>query len=65
MIGSTEIIVIAIVVLVLFGGAALPKFARSVGEAKKEFQKAAKEEEAEDKKKEVEAKKEAETEKKA
>lgn len=59
MIGSTEIIVIAIVILVLFGGSALPKFARSIGEAKKEFNKAAKEEEAESKK--SEAKKESDS----
>jgi sec-independent protein translocase protein TatA len=63
MIGSTEIIVIAIVVLVLFGGSALPKFARSIGEAKKEFSKAAKDEEEENKK--SEAKKEGDAEKKA
>jgi sec-independent protein translocase protein TatA len=39
MLGSTEIIVIAAVVLVLFGGAAIPKFFRSLGKAKREFQK--------------------------
>lgn len=52
MIGTTEIIVIAIVVLVLFGAAAIPKFARSIGEAKREFKKAAEEDEksAEEKK---------------
>ena len=38
MIGTTEIFVIAIVVLVLFGAAAIPRFARSLGKAKKEFQ---------------------------
>ena len=43
MIGSTEIIVIAIVALILFGGAALPKFARSLGQAKRELQKGMKE----------------------
>jgi sec-independent protein translocase protein TatA len=37
MIGSTEILIIAAVVLVLFGGAAIPKFARSLGKAQKEF----------------------------
>jgi sec-independent protein translocase protein TatA len=37
MIGSTEILIIAVVVLVLFGGAAIPKFARSLGKAQKEF----------------------------
>jgi sec-independent protein translocase protein TatA len=45
MIGSTEIIVIVVVVLVLFGASAIPKFARSLGEAKKEFSKAMKEDE--------------------
>ncbi len=39
MIGTTEIIVIAGVALVLFGSTALPKFARSLGQAKKEFEK--------------------------
>lgn len=46
MIGSTEIIVIVVVVLVLFGASAIPKFARSLGEAKKEFSKAMKEDES-------------------
>ena len=39
MIGSTEIMVIALVVLILFGATALPKFARSLGKAKREFEK--------------------------
>jgi sec-independent protein translocase protein TatA len=43
MIGSTEILIIALVVLVLFGGAAIPKFARSLGKAKKEFEEGIKE----------------------
>lgn len=43
MIGSTELIVIVVVILVLFGASAIPKFARSLGEAKKEFTKAIKE----------------------
>ena len=47
MIGTTEIIVIAVIILVLFGASAIPKFARSIGEAKKEFSKGAKEEETE------------------
>ena len=38
MLGTTEIIIIAVVVLVLFGGAAIPKFARSLGRARKEFE---------------------------
>ena len=39
--GGPEIWIIAAVVLVLFGSAAIPKFARSVGRAKKEFEKGA------------------------
>ncbi len=39
MIGTTELIVIAIVIFVLFGAAAIPKFAKSLGQAKKEFEK--------------------------
>ena len=38
MFGSTEIIVIVLVIFVLFGAAAIPKFARSLGQAKKEFE---------------------------
>lgn len=38
MIGHTEILLIGLVILVLFGAAAIPKFARSLGKAKKEFQ---------------------------
>jgi len=49
MIGSTELLVIVLVVLVLFGASAIPKFARSLGEAKKEFSKAMKEAEDSDK----------------
>ena len=43
MIGRGEIIIIVLVVLVLFGASALPKFARSLGQAKKEFSSAMKE----------------------
>jgi sec-independent protein translocase protein TatA len=39
MIGSTELIVIGLIVLVLFGAKSIPKFAKSLGEARKEFQK--------------------------
>jgi sec-independent protein translocase protein TatA len=42
-IGGTEILVIAIVLLVLFGGKKLPEFARGLGEAGKELKKAKKE----------------------
>ena len=37
MMGSTEILVIGGVVVLLFGASAIPKFARSLGKAKKEF----------------------------
>ena len=50
MIGHTEILVIVLVILVLFGAAAIPKFAHSLGQAKKEFTKAMKEGEEEEKK---------------
>tara|TARA_B100000427_G_scaffold110976_1_gene92015 strand:+ start:6019 stop:6222 length:204 start_codon:yes stop_codon:yes gene_type:complete len=48
MLGSREIIIIAIIVLVLFGSAAIPKFAKSLGLAKKEFEKGLKESEESD-----------------
>ena len=35
--GAPELIIILVVVLLLFGGAKLPKLARSLGEAQKEF----------------------------
>lgn len=37
--GPTEWIIILAIVLVLFGGAKLPKLARSLGQAQKEFKK--------------------------
>jgi len=43
MIGTTEIVIIVGVVLVLFGATAIPKFARSLGRAKKEFEQGIKE----------------------
>ncbi len=42
MIGSTEIIIIVAVILVLFGASAIPKFAKSLGKAKSEFEKGVK-----------------------
>ncbi|KKS80822.1 MAG: Sec-independent protein translocase protein TatA [Candidatus Woesebacteria bacterium GW2011_GWC1_43_10b] len=39
-IGSTEILVIAVIVLILFGGKKLPEMAKGLGEAFKEFKKA-------------------------
>jgi sec-independent protein translocase protein TatA len=47
MLGTTEIIIIAVVILVLFGSAAIPKFARSLGRARKEFESGVKEGERE------------------
>ncbi len=43
MIGTTEIIVISGVVILLFGASALPKFARNIGKARAEFHKGMKE----------------------
>ena len=37
--GTPEIVGICVVVAVLFGGAKIPKFARSLGQAPKEFKK--------------------------
>lgn len=37
--GAPEIIIILVVVLVLFGGAQIPKLARNLGQAQKEFKK--------------------------
>lgn len=51
MIGSTEVIIIAGAVLILFGGAAIPKFARSIGKARTEFEKGLKESKEETEKK--------------
>jgi sec-independent protein translocase protein TatA len=33
-----DIVIVLVVILVLFGGSQLPKLARSLGEAKKEFE---------------------------
>lgn len=37
--GPTEILVICGVIVLLFGATAIPKFARNIGKAKKEFEK--------------------------
>jgi sec-independent protein translocase protein TatA len=39
-IGTTEIIIIAVVLLILFGGKKLPELGRGIGDAIKEFKKA-------------------------
>lgn len=41
--GFDGIIVLVVVLVVLFGGAAIPKFARNLGSAKHEFEKGMKE----------------------
>ncbi len=48
-IGITEIIVVAIVLIILFGGKKLPELARGIAEAIKEFRQAFKGEEKKDK----------------
>ncbi len=37
--GPTELVVIFLIILLIFGGAKLPKLAKSLGEAKREFEK--------------------------
>ena len=37
MIGGNQFLIIVIVALVLFGGSQIPKLARSIGQAQKEF----------------------------
>ena len=51
--GPTELLVILVIVLVLFGGAKLPKLARSLGQAKNEFEAGTKEPIREDDSKEI------------
>lgn len=42
-IGTTEIVVIGVVLMVLFGGKKLPELARGMGDSVKEFRKAIRE----------------------
>jgi sec-independent protein translocase protein TatA len=42
-IGYTEIIIVLVVLLILFGGSQLPKIARNLGQSGKELKKATKE----------------------
>jgi len=56
-IGSTELLVIMGIVLLLFGGTKLPSLARGLGQSVKEFKKAAKDETDEEKAAGAEAKK--------
>lgn len=39
MIGSSELMIVIVVIVVLFGASAIPKFAKSLGQAKAEFEK--------------------------
>lgn len=48
MLGTPELIIILIVVLVVFGGSQLPKLARGLGQAQREFKKGLDEGAAED-----------------
>ena len=41
-IGTTELIIIAVILLLLFGGKKLPELGRGIGDAIKEFKKATK-----------------------
>ncbi len=47
--GGTEMIVILLIVLLLFGGAKLPALAKGLGQSIKEFKKASKEGDEDDK----------------
>lgn len=40
-IGSTEVVVVALILLVMFGGKKLPELARGIGDSIREFRKAA------------------------
>jgi len=42
-IGTTEIVIIALLIIVLFGGKKIPELMRGIGESIKEFRKASKE----------------------
>lgn len=43
-IGTTEIIIIAVIVLILFGGKRIPEFVRGLAQSVREFRSAVKEE---------------------
>jgi sec-independent protein translocase protein TatA len=53
-IGATELIIILLAVLVLFGANQIPKFARNLGQGMKEFKKAARDLTSEDEPKDAE-----------
>lgn len=41
-IGSTEVVVVGLILLVMFGGKKLPELSRGIGDSIREFRKAAK-----------------------
>lgn len=43
-IGSTELLIIAVILLILFGGKKLPELGKGIGESVKEFRKSTKKE---------------------
>jgi sec-independent protein translocase protein TatA len=45
--GTTELIILLVIVLILFGGAKLPQLMRGMGEGMKEFRKATKDDDSE------------------
>jgi sec-independent protein translocase protein TatA len=50
--GSSELMIILVIVVLVFGASSIPKLAKSLGEARREFDKATKEETKDDTKKE-------------
>ena len=48
--GAQELLIVLLVILLLFGGAKLPKLARSLGQAQNEFKKGVREDADESKK---------------
>jgi len=53
-IGAPELIIVLVIVLLIFGSTKLPKLARSMGQASKEFKKGLEEGSSEDEKKTAE-----------
>jgi sec-independent protein translocase protein TatA len=53
-IGAPELIIVLVIVLLIFGSTKLPKLARSMGQASKEFKKGMEEGATEDEKKSAE-----------
>lgn len=46
--GAPELIIVLVIVLVIFGGSKLPKLAKSMGEAQREFKKGSEDERVDD-----------------